>query len=157
LSICDNSTEVINASSCNGINCCQTSIPSDLVAFITTIAAVDSLNCELGHSFIVKPADIQECKYAFLVEETWFQKRRSINKIFREVPVALEWGLPYRSSSSLPTTNNTANCIINHPSNRNTTFTCSCKKGFEGNPYLDGGCQGKVFVPSFTSINLSLL
>lgn len=147
LSICD-SSKGINASSCNGINCCQTTIPSHLVAFKTTIGAVDSLNCELGNCFRVKPADVQECKYAFLVEETWFQNRRSINKIFREVPVALEWGLPYTSFSSLPITNiNTSNCIINHHYNRNTTFTCSCEKGFEGNPYLDGGCLGKVFVP----------
>jgi hypothetical protein len=151
LSICDNSTtEVINASSCNGINCCQTTIPSDLVAFRTRIAPINA-----------DPIfDFQACKSAFLVEENWFQKRGSIIMNFpdSEVPVVLEWGgLPYTSFSSLPTTNNTASCIINHHSNRNTTFTCSCKKGFEGNPYLDGGCQGKVFVPSFTSINLSLL
>jgi hypothetical protein len=136
LSICDNSTtEVINASSCNGINCCQTTIPSDLVAFNTTIAPINKDPI----------SDFQACKFAFLVEEKWYQKHGSIYRIFSEVPVALEWGLPYTSFSSLPKTNNTS--IIYHPSNRNTTFTRSCEKGFEGNPYLDGGCQGKVFVP----------
>jgi hypothetical protein len=150
LSICDKS-KVINASSCNGINCCQTTIPSDLVAFTTTVAPIDNFPVP----------DNQACKSAFLVEEKWFQKRGSIIMLdflqTEVVPVVLEWRLPYTSFSSLPMVNNTTNCIINHPSNRNTTFTCSCKKGFEGNPYLDGGCQGKVFVPSFTSINLSLL
>jgi hypothetical protein len=147
LSICDNSAKVINASSCNGINCCQTTIPSDLVAFRTRIESIN------GDPIF----DFEACKSAFLVEEKWFQKRGSIimNLLESEVPVALEWRLPYTSSSSLPRTNNTASC--NPPSNRNTTFTCSCKKGFEGNPYLDGGCQGKVFVPSFTSINFSFI
>jgi hypothetical protein len=132
LSICD-IRQVTNASSCNGINCCQTTIPSDLVAFTTTVAPIDNYPVP----------DNQTCKSAFLVEENWLQIGGTITVL--EVPVALEWGLPYTSSSSLPITNNTASC--NPPSNRNTTFTCSCNKGFEGNPYLDGGCQGKVFVP----------
>jgi hypothetical protein len=145
LSICD-IRQVTNSSSCNGINCCQTTIPSDLVAFTTTVAPI----------FNYPVPDNQACKSAFLVEENWLQIGGLINAFV--VPVVLEWGgLPYTSFSSLPMVNNTSNCIINHPSNRNTTFTCSCNKGFEGNPYLVGGCQGKVFVPSFTSINLSLL
>jgi hypothetical protein len=138
LSICEKS-KVINASSCNGINCCQTTIPSDLVAFYTKIGPI---NEEYPIS------DPQDCKSAFLVEEKLIQKIGSYNMKIYRVPVVLEWrGIPYTSFSSLPITNNTSNCIINHPSNRNTTFTCSCKKGFEGNPYLVGGCQGKVFVP----------
>jgi hypothetical protein len=138
LSICDNSTHVINVSSCNGINCCQTTIPSDLVAFNTRIAPINK-----------DPIlDIEECRVAFLVEEKCgFQKLDSSDELFTRVPVALEWGLPF-TFSSVPITNySTSNCIVNHHSNRNTTFTCSCKKGFEGNPYLEGGCQGKVFVP----------
>jgi hypothetical protein len=107
LSICDNSSQVINASSCNGINCCQTTIPSALVAFSTTIAPINKDPI----------SDFQACKSAFLGEEKWFQKRSfDMNILESEVPVALEWRLPYTSFSSLPTTNNTANCIINHPS-----------------------------------------
>jgi hypothetical protein len=37
MSICDSRSEVINASSCNGINCCQTTIPSDLDVFNTSM------------------------------------------------------------------------------------------------------------------------
>jgi hypothetical protein len=150
LSICDNSTaQVINASSCNGINCCQTTIPSDLVAFNTSIAPITK-----------EPiSGFQECRVAFLVEEKyWFQKLDIMHEsLITTFPVALEWRLPYTSFSSLPITGDTSNCIINHPSNRNTTFTCSCNKGFEGNPYLDGGCQGKVFVPLPLFISLILL
>jgi hypothetical protein len=135
LSICDIS-QVIKASSCNGINCCQTTIPSDLVAFTTTVAPTNNYTVP----------DNQACKSAFLVEENWLQIGGTITVLV--VPVALDWGLPYTSFSSLPITSNTSNCIINHPSNWNgTTVICSCQKGFEGNPYLDAGCQGKVFVP----------
>ncbi|KAE8010043.1 hypothetical protein FH972_006441 [Carpinus fangiana] len=42
MSICDPSGEVINASSCNGINCCQTTIPSvHINAFITNMSLVN--------------------------------------------------------------------------------------------------------------------
>jgi hypothetical protein len=153
LSICDHDvTKVVNTSRCNGINCCQTAIPSHLVAFKTTITAVDSLNRRLGNC-PVQRFFIPDCMYAFLVEETWFQKHGSDNITFREVPVALEWGLPYTSLPSLPIANNTSsnsNCtefLVSNANRNATTFTCSCEKGFEGNPYLLGGCHGKVFVP----------
>jgi hypothetical protein len=147
MSICDTS-KVVNASSCNGINCCQTTIPSHLVAFNATIEAVDSLNCRLGNCPRQRSFNIQDCKYAFLVEETWFQKHGSDNITFREVPVALEWGLPYTSIANNTSSNSNCTEFLVSNANRNaTTFTCSCEKGFEGNPYLLGGCHGKVFVP----------
>jgi hypothetical protein len=148
LSICDATYKVVNASSCNGINCCQTTIPSHLVAFNATIEAVDSLNCRLGNCPRQRSFNIQDCKYAFLVEETWFQKHGSDNITFREVPVALEWGLPYTSIANNTSSNSNCTEFLVSNANRNaTTFTCSCEKGFEGNPYLLGGCHGKVFVP----------
>ncbi|KAE8076191.1 hypothetical protein FH972_014855 [Carpinus fangiana] len=47
MSICD-MTKVINASVCNGINCCQTTIPSDLDSFSTTMEVMNSKDLVIG-------------------------------------------------------------------------------------------------------------
>ncbi|KAG7982734.1 hypothetical protein I3843_04G067800 [Carya illinoinensis] len=51
-----------NGSHCNATNCCQTTIPSDLQAFSTTLESKSSYN-----------NGSRECKYAFLVDQNWFE------------------------------------------------------------------------------------
>jgi hypothetical protein len=144
-SVCDTSRDrVINSSSCHGYNCCQTTIASDLYAFNTTIEPINSED---------KPI-MEGCKSAFLVEEKWFKDEynytlvSNLSSIMPYVPVVLEWGVLDTSFISLipirAYNGSTYRCI--RMSNRNSIFTCSCYRGFEGNPYLLHGCQGKVFV-----------
>jgi hypothetical protein len=41
---------------------------------------------------------------------------------------------------------NSSHCILG----QNRGYTCSCRKGYHGNPYIpgDSGCQGTVFLPA---------
>jgi hypothetical protein len=83
MSICvGDNYEVMNGRSCNGINCCQTTIPSYLNAFNTSVRPVSN-----DGYFSSK-----DCNSAILVEEKWLQKRGSINmssNIMSYVPVVL--------------------------------------------------------------------
>ncbi|KAB1210626.1 putative wall-associated receptor kinase-like 13 [Morella rubra] len=54
----------INASSCNGTNCCQTKIPLDLDAFRTEIVAINYTSEDSLAGY---------CNYAFLVEQAWLE------------------------------------------------------------------------------------
>jgi hypothetical protein len=151
---CSASIVVINSSSCHGTSCCQTTITSDLITFETTI---DPIN-------ISKPVT-QGCKSAFLVEVKWFWESGSLinmSSIMSHVPVVLEWGILGTSFYTLPIAKNISRAenisayitedydchIINRnnipASTETSTFACSCKGGFEGNPYLLGGCGGKL-------------
>ena len=129
-----------DGTSCNGINCCQTSIPSSLQVFNATM---ESINRE-------SPSNI-DCKYAFLAEQMWFEANL-INPFkiqnMSQVPVALDWGI---NTTLLPLfTGNNQSSSYNSSSytcsSKSSTFTCFCKSGFKGNPYLPQGCTGKLFL-----------
>jgi hypothetical protein len=153
---CDSSKVVINGSSCDGTNCCQTGIASDLNAFETTI---DPTN--INHPIT------KGCNSAFLVEENWFWKSGSLinmSSITSHVPVVLEWWIPETSFNTLPIANNTAenteeySCYnyssISASKYQAVYYVCYCRSGFEGNPYLVGGCGGKVFIASYSIFSL---
>ncbi|KAF5457936.1 hypothetical protein F2P56_022007, partial [Juglans regia] len=83
----------INGSRCYATNCCQTTIPSnDLQVFSTTIETKGS-----GRR------NISGCKYAFLVDQDWFETNFTEPSPNMSVPVVLEWGLDNTSFYSLPT------------------------------------------------------
>lgn len=135
MSICD--TSPTRETSCNGMNCCQTTIPMNLKDFTT------ELDRESRNREEKKPM------YAFLVDQHWFQhtefgKFSEIGKM-ETVPVVLEWrlynwtrsnytyGTKWRNSS-------TSHCIGDGASQG---VQCFCGPGYEGNPYVNNTCRGK--------------
>ncbi|XP_018846606.2 wall-associated receptor kinase-like 22 isoform X1 [Juglans regia] len=128
-----------NGSLCmrNATNCCQTTIPSNLHAFSTTIEPKNN-----GSS---------ECNYAFLIDRNWFETKFTEPNPNMSVPVVLEWGIDNTSFYSLPIRknstarefkNSTYSCyrLISRMGDLGTP-RCGCENGYSGNPYLLGGCR----------------
>ncbi|KAL9148823.1 hypothetical protein ABFS82_12G068700 [Erythranthe guttata] len=128
MAICDaNSTD----SSCNGVNCCQTTLPPRLKEVKYTYQGINRVGT---NNF--------SCGYAFAVENKWFQveyygyKGLHINMLnpfdpkFEFAPLVLEWKLDN------PNLLGQGSCYVYGSSLQ----YCSCLRGYEGNPYLSGGC-----------------
>ncbi|GMN45943.1 hypothetical protein TIFTF001_015132 [Ficus carica] len=125
----DGSIQVAGCSS-SCTSWCQTSIPTNLQAF-----NISFLDKEFG---ISEKAD---CRYAFLVNQTWLSEPSvgNLSSLYEmtDVPVVLKWGL---NSSNPP-------CMKpgTYYGNESLGHICRCEDGFDGNPYLPNGCQGKPF------------
>ncbi|KAJ9178900.1 hypothetical protein P3X46_010746 [Hevea brasiliensis] len=109
---------------CNGYNCCQAVIPSFLQVFNASLQAVDG-------NYQRK----DDCKLAFLADgSSWVSKEETHS------PVQFRMQLTWRINSSIWKYDDfeRANCTTSYISFYKAGFLCSCKNGYEGNPYL--GC-----------------
>lgn len=129
--------------SCTGVGCCQSAIPT-------------GINFFEPHQFNfsgdpILAAKVTVCHYVFLVEADWF---RYSDRAYLDrtddivVPVVLDWAVRNVGNCSAAKRNVTDyacrsashDCI---DSSNGAGYRCNCSKGYEGNPYLDGGCQGR--------------
>ncbi|XP_065628550.1 wall-associated receptor kinase-like 3 isoform X2 [Quercus suber] len=137
MSVCENTIQT-NNSSCNGIDCCKTTIPLDLNVFTAGVTG------KFGNFKSAK-----DCNYGSLVDQKWFEENLTNHfevKKMSQVPVVLNWEINETLSSLVMETNSShSTCRPANGSsllgNMSTTFTCTCDSGFEGNPYLLDGCQ----------------
>ncbi|CAH8273497.1 unnamed protein product [Arabidopsis lyrata] len=133
LSVC-NSTPP-NDGLCSGDGCCQTPIPIG-----TSYFAVKPYSFN-NHTDVFQ---FNPCSYAFLVEDGSFNFSASKDLVnlrnTTRFPVVVDWSIGDRKCDQID--NNNSSCRENSICVNSTSgsgYTCECKKGFEGNPYL--GCQ----------------
>ena len=121
---------------CTGFDCCQTTVPSD---------GIQRLNVTLEST----TNNTNTCKRAFVAETRWLESNEtdpsSDVQYLEYVPVALEWPIPNSTSIINLTEARRRNMYVDYTSYGAAFYYCSY--GYEGNPYLNMRCQGKLLLP----------
>lgn len=134
-----------SSAQCTGMGCCQTSIPDNLDSF--QVGFVPDL-------FSYRAQNFSPCSYGFIVDEDSFSFRPTYAKssnfedAFRGgVPLVLDWVVgeetcveAKRNLSSYACQAANSNCS---DASNGSGYLCSCSQGYDGNPYVKGGCQGQ--------------
>ncbi|KAF7849695.1 hypothetical protein BT93_L0379 [Corymbia citriodora subsp. variegata] len=117
--------------------CCQTSIPKNIFNYDISIWGFSN------HSNVL---DFNPCSYVFVAETDFYNFSSSdLSQLpFKESALILDWAIgqqtceeAQKDSTSYMCTKNT-NCTN---AENGSGYKCNCLDGYQGNPYLEDGCQ----------------
>ncbi|KAJ1257928.1 hypothetical protein BS78_10G034200 [Paspalum vaginatum] len=158
-----------NSTDCTGRGCCQSKLPRNLKSFYPLFFNVSNMRA--------KVRDFTPCSYAFVSESDWFQYNPSYvmpgrfeknHSLVNGAPLVLDWVVGNVSCENATKMGSSYACADEHSTcvdarTRGQGYRCNCSTGFEGNPYIAGGCQvfcmswrlRKVCVPIVRSADIN--
>lgn len=145
VSYCSDTNNVINGS-CTGIGCCQSSIQAGLQPLTLQIHTI--------HNHI-NVSSFNPCSYAFLADQD-FNFNFSVSDLLKtnfldrnkQVPAVVDWMAEWNETCQEATRNKADYaCLSENSECYNITingpgYSCRCSPGYQGNPFVPGGCQG---------------
>ncbi|XP_037431147.1 putative wall-associated receptor kinase-like 16 [Triticum dicoccoides] len=140
-STCD---DTLMDGTCSGAGCCQVDVPTG-VRFYNGNFDQSYNTTEIWH--------YSRCSYMVLMEKEAFNFRTSYveSTVFYDVyngtvPLVLNWRAGPLSCDEAQKNMSSYACVSDHSACVNTTgdkpgYRCRCSDGYEGNPYIQNGCQ----------------
>jgi Wall-associated receptor kinase galacturonan-binding len=149
VSACGSLESLTDSGSCSGVGCCQTAVPKG-------INFVGFWFDERFNNSAVK--NFSMCGYATVVEDAAFVFKKSYITTYelngQEMPAVIDWAIgkttceiAQMNKSSYACRSDSSVCLN---SDSGMGYLCNCSYGYQGNPYLEGGCKGFSF--SFASL-----
>ncbi|KAJ4812156.1 Wall-associated kinase family protein [Rhynchospora pubera] len=142
VSVCLSMQGLVNGS-CSGIGCCQTAIPLGMNYY--TVRFDGNFNSSDVSSF-------SPCSYAVLIDTDSFNFTTTYITTTNfwydnngQVPAVVDWSIgnenckvAQQNKTSYACVSSNSKCI---DSTNGPGYFCNCNEGYEGNPYLLGGCK----------------
>jgi hypothetical protein len=150
-SYCESINSTSDGAPCAGLGCCEAAIPTNLTDF--------GVMFEMNQS---KVWDFNPCFYAMVAEVGWYSFRQQdlvghlgfVNaRANRGAPIIADWAIRNGSCpeegkeppSGYACVSANSYCMS---ANNGPGYLCQCSKGYEGNPYIQNGCQGMHLLKS---------
>uniref|UniRef100_A0ACD5XQM1 Uncharacterized protein n=1 Tax=Avena sativa TaxID=4498 RepID=A0ACD5XQM1_AVESA len=160
-SFCSDASNVGDSTECSGMGCCQTSFPGNISVFNTTSVPFPDIYDSSIQSF-------SPCSYSFVSASDWFKFDSSYvsstdfaSKYTDGVPLVLDWVVGNGSCSEASKMGSQYACQAMNSECINVSngpgYRCNCSQGYEGNPYLQGGCHGTHLHLHKSTYDLSFL
>jgi hypothetical protein len=144
-----------------GLGCCETSIPIGRPNYTVKFRYLE----ETHEYDDVLPLAVRVAEVGWFNSVATEMLNKSASRLTTPVPVVLDWAVAAAlvwpgprddgvNSSCPPPGKAWSACRSSHSSCLNVTtnyhsgYVCRCDKGYDGNPYLDDGCQGTP-VPAY--------
>ncbi|KAF3322248.1 putative wall-associated receptor kinase-like 16 [Carex littledalei] len=142
VSACLSMQGLVNGS-CSGIGCCQTAIPLGMNYYTVRFdanfnnSAVSSFNpCSFA---VLIEADSFNFSTAYITTTDFWDDNNG------KVPIVVDWAIGNETCMVAQHNKTSYACVSSNSSCVDSTngpgYFCSCKQGYEGNPYLLGGCK----------------
>ncbi|GJN25852.1 hypothetical protein PR202_gb13737 [Eleusine coracana subsp. coracana] len=137
-----------NNETCSGLGCCQTSLPANL----------NMMSVSWGNDTSNSAWSYNPCSYAFVADKDWYKFNRSdlngtnfATRVAgrRTIPVVLDWAIRGNEScqktskgiSTAPACISSNSTCVDVNATQGGGYRCKCTTGYEGNPYLNNGCN----------------
>ncbi|KAL5726675.1 hypothetical protein ACHQM5_009696 [Ranunculus cassubicifolius] len=139
---CKKSEDVI-FEPCSGIGCCQMPVPNGMTIFS---ASVDSY---WNHR---KVWSFDPCSAAFIGEEGVYKLKMSDfsnTTSLEDIPMVLNFAVGNKTCKDAEKDSASYLCKENsycYDAVDGAGYLCTCKKGYDGNPYLQHSCQGMKYI-----------
>ncbi|KAM0884509.1 hypothetical protein ACQ4PT_030943 [Festuca glaucescens] len=143
---CRNLSDLVDGA-CSGIGCSQTTIPKRIYYYRTEFQ--DSVNTSQSQTWKFSP-----CSYAVVMEASQFRfsaeyiSTKKFNDTYGgRAPMIFDWAIRDTKSCDVAKQNKTGTyaCLSSNgmcvDSINDLGYMCNCTRGYEGNPYLPGGCK----------------